>query len=171
MHTEPTGSNTLGHISAGLLTLSCSVLLPGTIINKDELDQMILRTQRPWVSLNFDGETTVAVICWDAEEDHSGILYFLPILRRPFKDTEFIHGLVLRKVSQNENTGRYSRLGCFYFDSNPKNELQRERYTHYYDTFLAIMEKHKQNTPPSDFSRILDRNEEFPGECGLIEII
>jgi hypothetical protein len=125
------------------------------------------------VALNFDGDTTIARIDWDVEEDHSGLLYFLPISKQPSRSdadssTQYkrIDGLVLRKNLQTKNIGQYSRLGVFEVESGWWDSSKR-----IYENFLAIMVQQKDITPMADFARTLDQNEKFPGECHLIEII
>jgi hypothetical protein len=150
----------------------------GTSTSKDNLDaehQEVFECQANAVALSFGGDTTVARIDWDVEEDHSGLLYFLPIVEnsptlsksRRFK---IIAGLVLRKFLQTENTVQYSRLGVFSFNFDVgRNNDDRKRRN--YQAVLAIMRKQKQITPKSDFAKTLDWNEKFPEECQFIEII
>ncbi|RDL36182.1 uncharacterized protein BP5553_06794 [Venustampulla echinocandica] len=177
VYTQPTGPSSLGQISGGLLTLSCSVLMRGTSTSHDNLDaehQEVFEHQASAVALSFGGDTTVASIYWDIEEDHSGLLYFLPIVGRPprSKSGRFksIQGLVLRKHLQAENTVQYSRFGMFDFSFDVGLE-DEDRIVRNYQAVLAIMRKQKQTTPKSDFAKTLDRNMGFPEECQFIEII
>lgn len=177
VYTQPSGSNPLGQISGGLLTLSCSVLLRCTTTNKENLDaehqEEFERNIPHPAALNFDGDTTIARIHWDVEEDHSGLLYFLPISEQSSrsntdssKQYKRIDGLVLRKTVRTKNIGQYSRLGVFEVESGWWDSSR-----HIYENFLAIMVKQKDITPMADFARTLDQNEKFPEECHLIEII
>jgi hypothetical protein len=148
-----------------------------TTTNKENLDaehqEEFERNIPDSVALTFDGDTTIARIYWDVEEDHSGLLYFLPISEQSSRsDTDSsyqykcIEGLVLRKNLRAKNVGQYSRLGVFNVHSGFWDGSR-----HIYENFLAIMGKQKDITPMADFARTLDQNEKFPEECHLIEII
>ncbi|TVY19156.1 hypothetical protein LARI1_G003617 [Lachnellula arida] len=65
VYTQPIGSSSLGQISGGLLTVSCSVLMRGTTTSKDDLDvedQEEFESQSNAAALNFGGDTTFAKI-------------------------------------------------------------------------------------------------------------
>jgi hypothetical protein len=118
-------------------------------------------------TVRFNDDTILTGVYWDAQEGHSGLLYFLPMSKdSSVRDNSGgvgpILGLVLRKILQTENMVRYSRLGMFRIDFHETRPVEK---------FINIMNKQKQTTPKSDFSRTLDRNEKYPEELGLIEII
>jgi hypothetical protein len=163
-HIMPSGPDPLGQLGGGVLTMSCSAMLSGKVI---EYPSSFIDSYE--VEIPTAAGCEAFEIYPDTRECVNRTVYVLPLVHRLGNGTDnedeevlnyrSIDGILL--APSNNNKGEYNRIGFFWYSRD--DEVQRDR-------FVRALEASGTATAESACARILS-NPKFAGEPYVITII